>query len=233
MKKYLICLSLFVTCFSAHASKLRDIDWKEISNDNGITVFRPINYKHDSGLIPIRFKAVIDFDIVRVLSVLSDEKRKPEWLPSLNSIKVLEKKSVKDITVYYRYDAPWPFKDRDFIINNIGVLDSEALKVSVDIKSVQREDDPANGSTVRGTTFDGYTTIQPAGKNKTIVEMAFLNDFGGYIPKFIVNFVQKSWPYSFMEQLREHLKKKDIALLPEFQNNSAWLKYNKDTKSTL
>jgi len=66
-----------------------------------------------------------------------------------------------------------------------------------------------------------------------MVEMAFMNDFGGYIPKFIVNFVQKSWPYSFMQQLREHLNKSDIALSPEFQNNSAWLKYSGKGQKTL
>jgi hypothetical protein len=226
MKKYLFCISLIVTISTAKASKLRDVEWKEISNKEGISVFQAVKFKHNSGIVPIRFKAVLNHDIVRVLSVLADEKRKPEWLPSLNKIKVLEKISSRDITVYYRYDAPWPFKDRDFVIQNLGTFDSNDLKVSVDIKSIKRHDDPADGSTVRGTTYDGYSIIRPMGKNKTMVEMAFMNDFGGVIPKFIVNFVQKSWPYEFMKQLRVHLRKSDIALSPEFQNNSAWLKYS-------
>lgn len=221
MKKFIICISLFVLCSDIYASsKLRDIQWQEISNKEGITVFRPIEYKHDSGLVPTRFKAVINHDIVKVLSVLSDEDRKTEWMPNLNGIKILDKKSVKDITVYYRYHAPWPFKDRDFIVRNLGTFDPKKLIVSVDIKSINYKTDPADGSTVRGATIDGYSIIRPEGRGKTIVEMAFINDFGGFIPKFIVNFVQKSWPYDFMIQLREQLKKNDITLVPEFQNRA-------------
>lgn len=220
MKNYLFTLILLVVSFSVYPSQLRSIKWKEISNKDGIIVFKPVDYKHDSGLVPIKFKAVINHDIVKVLSVLADENRKTEWMPNLNGIKVLDKKSVEDITVYYRYHAPWPFKDRDFIINNLGTFDPKALIVSVDIKSIKHKTDPANGSTVRGTTYDGYSIIRPEGRGKTIVEMAFLNDFGGYIPKFIVNFVQKNWPYDFMLQLREQLEKTDITLFPEFQRRA-------------
>lgn len=220
MKKYLLLFCLFFICSDIYASKLRDIDWEEISSKDGITVFRALNYKHNSGIVPIRFKAVLNHDIVKVLSVLADEYRKPEWLPDLQGIKVLEKKSVEDITVYYRYHVPWPLKDRDFIVKNLGTFDVEELKVSVDIKSIEHKSDPSDGSTVRGTTYDGYSIIRPEGRGKTIVELAFLNDFGGFIPTFVVNFIQKSWPYSFMKQLRLHLNKSDITLLPEFENRA-------------
>jgi len=217
MKKYLVLLSLTFFSLDLQASKLRDIEWKEISNKDGISVFRPKEYKHDSGMIPIKFKAILNHDIVRVLSVLANEDRKTEWMPNAKKIKVLEKKSISDFTVYYRYEVPWPFKDRDFIVKQLGYFNPKEQKVSVDIKSIKFKEDPADGSTVRGITYDGYTVIRPHGENKTTVEMAFLNDFGGYIPKFLINFATKNWPHIFMKQLRQQLNKKDIVIIEEFR----------------
>lgn len=203
--------------FANETSKLRELNWKEISHKDGITVFKPESFDHSSGLVPIRFMATLNYDIAKVLSVLADESRKLEWIPNLEEIKLIEKKSIQDFTVYYRYDAPWPFKDRDFVIKNQGVFDPEKFMVSVDLKSVSSSKVNLMNHTVRGRTFDGYSIIREDPTGKTIVEMAFLNEFGGMIPSFVVNIVQKSWPYKFMAQLRGQLSKSNIEILPEFK----------------
>lgn len=199
-------------------SKLRSIEWKEISSENGITVYSPKSYDHKSGLVPIRFKALIKHNISKVITVLADNKRKSEWLPNLKTTKLLEKKSIQDFTVYYRYDAPWPFQDRDFIVRNLSTFDLNTMTVSVDIKSVEHENDPGDGESVRGIAHDGYSLIKvdPSDSRYTIVEMAFINEFGGFIPNFLTNLVQKKWPYKFMDSLRKQLSKTDILIEPEF-----------------
>jgi hypothetical protein len=199
----------------SESSKLRSIQWEEVSNKEGITVFKAKNFDHDSGLIPIKFKAQINSKIEKVLSVLADEKRKLEWMPRLKEAELIEKKSIQDFTVYYRYDAPWPFKDRDFVIKNLGTFDEDKYIVSVDIKSTNNSKKLEQDNIVRAATIDGYSIIKKNG-DKTIVEMALLTDFRGNIPKFIVNIVQRSWPYKFMKHIRIQLDKKDIELMPEF-----------------
>jgi hypothetical protein len=202
---------------SEGASKLRTIIWEEVSKKEGITVYGPKYFDHSSGLVPIKFKATINSKIDKVLSVLADEKRKLEWLPKLKKIELLEKKSIQDFTVYYRYDAPWPFKDRDFVIKNLGTFDEEKYIVSVDLLSTKHESREPTTDAVRGSAIDGYSLIQKGNNGTTIVEMALLTDFGGMIPKFIVNIVQKSWPYNFMKHLRLQLKKNDIIILEDFK----------------
>lgn len=199
-------------------SKLRTIEWKEISSENGITVYSPKSYDHKSGLVPIRFKALIKHNISKVITVLADNKRKSEWLPNLKITKLLEKRTIQDFTVYYRYDAPWPFQDRDFIVRNLSSFNLNTMTVSVDIKSVEHKNDPSLGESVRGIAHDGYSIIKsdPNDKRYTIVEMAFINEFGGFIPSFITNLVQKKWPYKFMDSLRKQLSKSDILIAPEF-----------------
>lgn len=216
-----IILSLIFSSILGHAtegtSKLRSITWEEVSNKEGITVFRPKDFDHSSGLVPIKFKAKIYSKIEKVLSVLADEKRKLEWLPKLKKIELLEKKSIQDFTVYYRYDAPWPFKDRDFVIKNLGTFDEEKYIVSVDLLSTTHPLKKEKSDAVRASTIDGYSLIKKGENGTTVVEMALLTDFGGMIPKFIVNIVQKSWPYKFMKHLRLQLKKTDIVILDDFK----------------
>jgi hypothetical protein len=215
MKKILL-FTILISTF-VQASELRELEWQQISSKDGITVFRPTKYDHESGIVPIRFKATLKHKIDRVLSVLSDDDRKPEWMPNAKTIQKVEHKAINDFTTYYRYDSPWPFKDRDFIVHNKGKFDSKNLVVNVNIKSVKHPKDPSDGSAVRGTTYDGFTIIAPQKDGTTKVEMAFLNDFGGFIPTFVINLVQKKWPYKFMQQLRTQLDKNDIVINPAFQ----------------
>lgn len=217
MKKLIMLIALVLLSQSSIASELRKIKWKEISNKDDIVVYRPLDFKHESGIVPIRFEAIINHNITRVLSVLADNQRKVEWIPRASKVVELERKAVNDITVYYRYKIPWPFSDRDFIVKNLGVFDAKTQMINVDIKSVIHPKDPADGSAIRGTSHDGYAIIKPRGDKETFVEMAFLNEMGGYMPNFIVNAAQKDWPHKFMKNLRTQLDKKDIEINPDFK----------------
>ena len=162
----LICTSFFR---GALASELRSIEWSEISNENGVEVFAAKGFNHESGLVPIKFKTTLNDSTARVLTVLADNKRKMEWVPRAVEARTLERKSETDITVYYKYDLPWPLNDRDFIVKNLGVYNKKENMISVDIRSVEHKDDPAlkNKDAIRGTTYDGYSIILPLRDNQT------------------------------------------------------------------
>ncbi len=203
------------------ASELKEIDWQISSEGDDFKIYIPKDYKHASGLVPIKFGVTLPHNIARVLSVLSDNKRKTEWIPNARKIKQIEKKSIKDFVVYYRYDSPWPLDDREFILKNIGSFNPKTYRVTVDIKSIEHKDIPKSDDIVRGITYDGYTIVESRGENSTYVEMAFLNDLGGNIPNWIINIVQKKWPYKFMKNISGQLEKKDIEILPEFKSSKA------------
>lgn len=220
MKIIFFLLAVLVTATPANsASMLRDIKWRVLKDHKGITVYEPVNYQHPSGLIPLKFKATLDHNISKVLTVLADDTRKTEWMPNLKESKVVERKSLENAIVYYRYDAPWPFHDREFVVYNIAVFTPTDMTVNVDIRSVQHEKRPIHKKHVRGITYDGYSIIKPGKPGTTTVEMAFLNDFGGLLPTFIVNLVQRQWPYRFMSHLREQLTKDNIEINKSFIYN--------------
>lgn len=221
MKLFLVFLFLITNCltWAKPQSRLREINWKLISDKEGIKVYSPTNYLHHSGLVPIRFKTTVNYDVSRVLSVLADNGRKKEWLPNLAEVTPLEYKSDEEFIIYYRYDLPWPFQDRDFIIHNFGMVDMKNRVLQVNLLSTEHDKDPAkktSDSIVRGKTYDGYSIISFPEDDKTEIEMAFLNDFGGLIPKWVINMIQKNWPYNFMENLKKQIAKEDIVINPKY-----------------
>lgn len=220
--KYILGLFLILAyqnTWSKHSSRLREIDWKLLSDEEGIKVYTPTNYLHHSGLVPIRFKTIVNYNVSKVLTVLADNDRKKEWLPNLAQVTPLEYMSDEEFVIYYRYDLPWPFEDRDFIIHNIGKVDFKNRVLQVNLLSAEHKKDPAKSTTdsiVRGRTYDGYSIIRFPEAGKTEIEMAFLNDFGGLIPKWVINLIQKKWPFNFMENLKKQLAKENIEINPKY-----------------
>lgn len=215
-------VSIFSLTYASSSNKisLRDVEWIEHTNKKRIQVYVPKNFKHPSGLVPVRFKAILDYPLSKVLTVLADNTRKKEWVPKLTSSKVIEEVSESDVIVYYRYSTPWPFSDRDFLINSSVHYNAQTKTLNVLMKSIDDHKDLKDGDCcVRGYSHDGYTILKFIDKNKTEIEMAFLNEFGGFIPNFVINLVQKKWPYKFMGNLRLQLKKSNIITNPKFKIN--------------
>jgi hypothetical protein len=197
---------------------LENIQWKIHTNKEKIEVYLPKDYKHPSGLVPVRFKATIDYPLSKVLSVLADNSRKMEWIPKLEEAKMIEEISETDVIVYYRYSTPWPFSGRDFLIKSTAEFNSQTKVLKVLMKSVpEHKNLKSNDNYVRGISHDGYTILRYKDKRTTEIEMAFLNEFGGFIPNFVINLVQKKWPYKFMGNLRRQLRKDDIIVNPQFK----------------
>jgi len=216
-------ITLFILTFfsfNSNGSKLRTLQWEVISSKDNITVYTPVNYKHQTGLVPIKYKAMVNHNPLKVLTVLADNDRKTEWMPNLKEVKIIEKKTIDNLAIYYKYDFPWPFYDREFVIQTQGNFDYKNKIISVNMYSIERQDTPLKSSIVRGVAHDGYTIIRSVSDSKTSIEMAFMNDFGGVIPKWIINHVQKKWPYRFISNLNNQLQKTDIIINPDFKKRS-------------
>ena len=218
MNKFLALLGFLALTSNAFSeSLLEKIKWELHSNEDGIKIYTPVKYEHPSGLVPIKFRTVINHDISKVVTVLADNDRKTQWLPYLEDSRTIIDLSASEAIVYYRYGSPWPFSPRDFLIQSSAVFDEQTKVLKVQMKSIKKYKGVKKSSDyVRGFSHDGYAVVSVKSKGKTEVEMAFLNDFGGMIPTFVINVVQKKWPYEFIKNIRKQLNKEDIVVNPKF-----------------
>ncbi|MAF77138.1 MAG: hypothetical protein CME60_03190 [Halobacteriovoraceae bacterium] len=219
MNKLFITLFLLASFAHVHLMAMHpdDFDWKIKEEKDGIKVYTADQHK-ETGIIPIKANTTIEHSLPRILSVLATTERKKEWIPNLLDAYTVEKKSKYERVEYTLYDAPWPFYDRAFVISTKGRYNKEDNTIFIDIASIEHPKVPLNPDYVRGRTYIGSIYMKGLSPKKTFFEITLLTDFSGNIPTWIINMVQRKWPYKMFRNIKKQLAKDDIKIWPEFKS---------------
>lgn len=199
MKTVLILSVLFFS------SSVFSENWELLVEKQGIKVFGA--KETEDGLIPFRTQAVLNFPFERVLTVLLDADRKPEWSPQLKSTTVHKKLSPTQYILSEYYNTPWPATDREFLM--LGELYPEKDKFTL-IANTHLDPRLADKNHIQVDIRKLVVTIERIGESKTAFEFIFLGDMKGWMPSWLINLIQKQWPFKFVNRLNKQLSKKDI-----------------------
>jgi len=213
--KLILFFSLIFSVLSIYGMHPNDFDWKIKEEKDGIKVFTAPRHE-ETGIIPIKASTTIKHPLPRILSVLATTERKKEWIPNLLEAYTVEKKSKYERIEYTLYDSPWPFYDRAFVISTKGRYNKDEHSIYIDIASTEHDKVPLNPEYVRGNTYIGSIFMKGMSQNETFFEITLLTDFKGSIPTWIINMVQRKWPYKMFRNIKSQLEKEDIEIWPEF-----------------
>lgn len=190
--------------------------WEKYDEVDGITVYR--REVPGSAVIALRGEGVVDAPILRVASVLVDTKRSAEWIDRLAEVRVVRKISDDEEIHWTHIETPAVLKDRDFVFDIKLELDPEHKKVSLNYHSVFDSAAPKTDF-VRGEfKFGTFTLTSIDGGKKTRVLAEVLADPKGSVAKWIVNMVQKKWPYNTITSLRKQVAKPNIKDQPRLKD---------------
>jgi hypothetical protein len=190
----------------AGVKEWQNMGWEKVNEQDGITVFR--KSFPDSEVKGVGGEALINAPIGKILWVLMDNDHKNEWVDKFKSTRTVETPSDLVSIQYAAFSMPFPVTDRDFVYRYDFRLDQSINAVVVDVKSVEHAKEPANKTIgVRGFIPYGRYILQPKGPNQTFVKVEYLADPKGSIPTWVVNIVQKNWPYKTIAGLRKQVKK--------------------------
>jgi hypothetical protein len=181
--------------------------WHKLGDSNGIAVFgRDVP---GTSLIAMRGECVMDASMLRLASVLVDTARAREWIDSVAETRTLRKLSETEYVQWNHVATPFIVQDRDFVFITKLELAPKDGRVTLSYRSTT---DPLAPKThyVRGEFIYGKFALTSLGVNKTKVEAELLCDPRGSVAKWMVNLVQKDWPYSTLSRLRRQAKKPDI-----------------------
>lgn len=215
--KTLILLITFLISTSLWANDLteNDFQWEIASQTDDIIVYKAP--KHESGVVPIKGQTVFNHSISDILSLIADTPKKINWVPYLKESYLVDAENPFRRVEYARYNSPWPFEDRVFVLSIEGDYDKEKKEVFIALKSVDHPKFPKNEDSVRGMTYYGAIRIKDLGVNKTFFEIVLLSDFAGNVPHWIVNMVQAKWPFKMFKQMRDELTRPGFQLNPDYE----------------
>ncbi|HEC16701.1 MAG TPA: hypothetical protein ENI99_09070 [Sedimenticola sp.] len=208
MKRFYLAPALFIVltavrhpgyCSSANA----DDGWTEVKNRDGIGIFT--KQSPDSPIVLAKGLVIIEASPEAIVEVLDDNGGHTEWIPYLLESRRLEAVDDRERLEYNLFDAPWPASDRDFVFRVTAHPGEQQGRIVFRMKSETSPLMPERDGIVRGVLLESTFRLTRLGPDKTRVELLFQADPKGWIPLWVVNIVQRAWPFRVLQRLRERV----------------------------
>ncbi len=201
-------LSIGLSFFAGNA-----FAWEKFDEENGITAYR----KNVPGSPIVAFKgdADVNASVERILWVLTNNKYKTEWVNRLKTSYELERKTPHHAVIYQVFKLPFPISNRDYVYE--GKVIRKGEQILVDLKSTTHRKAPKTEG-VRAHLKRCVYTLTPKGENKTHISVEVHTDPKGWLPTWLVNRIQKSWPIRTLSGVRKmvnHPRAKDFPAPPK------------------
>ncbi|MFC1602076.1 START domain-containing protein [Pseudomonadota bacterium] len=175
-------------------------DWIPVKEKEGIQIYT----RKVTGTPPVMAKGIVIINAkpAAILAVLDNNSNHPKWIPYLQASRKLQTVSDTERLEYNLFDAPWPASNRDFVFRVKAIPSNRKDILIYSMKSEFSPLMPEQKNIVRGTLHESTFKLTQLGTDKTKVELLFQADPRGWIPNWIVNIVQRAWPYKVLKGLR-------------------------------
>jgi hypothetical protein len=183
--------------------------WQKISDLDDIQVYK--KEITDRPLIALKGETVLNFPIEKVATVMDQIEKQPQWVPYLLEARQLRQISFYERLIYTCSRSPWPVKDRDFLAHSSVEVDQKREKITVRMRSVEGHEVAVRTDRVRGDLSSCIIVVQSLeGGQKTYFSIEILVDPKGWIPKWVVNLVQRKLTRKYIEGLRVQVARPEI-----------------------
>jgi hypothetical protein len=121
---------------------------------------------------------------------------------------------------YVRSKVPWPFQDRDFVLQVQVQVAQAPYSIFIKMNSVVDFREPPHPGVVRGNLLHAYYFLRDESNSKgpaTKVVVEIAADPKGSIPSWIVNLTQKHWPNNTLHSLEKVSVRENLVIAPEIK----------------
>ena len=181
------------------------IQWEDVLNKEGIKVQRKKMDKES--IFALKASGVIEASIESIITIFRDTKQAHLWAPGLKQRTLLKNISELEAVVYDIHEMPWPCQDRDIVMFNSIKLLTSRKQIALISSSIENfKLDPKPNNKVRAELHYSYIGLTPISKDKTLIEFFIHVDPKGSLPKWLINHIVKTRPYSFLKAIEKSAK---------------------------
>ncbi len=202
MKFLLFSICLLIST-SLYAEKNK---WVLLEKENKIQLFT--GTKDINDIYPYKAKVWVPFTIPEIIAVFLDTKRKKQWIPRLRTSWAEEVPNSKASRLEYaEVLMPFPFDNREVLVQIDTIIEGSLDKIRLHCKSVQNERIIRKGN-IRALVYPSNLTLTwDKEKKETLLEAVSFTDPQGNIPTWVVNLFQKSEALTMAQALIRQLRK--------------------------
>ncbi len=182
-------------------------NWEEIQKKDGITVYKA--QIPNSKIVAFKGKVTINASAKKLLWVLSDRQHRHDWVDRLDINQDLEIISPTERVIYQSYKMPLFISNRDMVYKTVLTKNKDSGTYTLAMRSISHEKSPKTIG-VRAELINSKYILTPLPGNKTEVIVEILSDPKGLLPAWLINLVQKSWPFKTLKGIRNQVKKEFV-----------------------
>jgi len=182
--------------------------WDVIMTEAGVTVAQKT--MPNSSLMAFRGEGVMDVPIGTLVGVLLDDSVATEWVDLQAEHTVIRQPSESKKIIYEQYDLPFPIDDRDYVLSELISYDDANWVFSLNFESVNDPSRPVSDCCVRAMAYRTFWRLTKVDDQYTKVEVEVFTDPKGWLPSWLINMIQKDWPWKTISGLVKRAKKGDI-----------------------
>lgn len=195
--------ALFLCLLLAPAAQAFSPTWNLINEEAGVKVYRS-ETREAGKLFAFKGETTYTAPVAKVLYVLLDNEHRVEWVGRLAYSEVLEQKNDHEYVLYQHFALPAVFADRDYVYYGKATMD-EAGVVTLHIQSIDYPGAPESVG-VRADLIDSRYVLTPLPEGGTKIEVEIITDPKGWMPAWLTNSIQESWPIDTLNGIRTQLE---------------------------
>jgi hypothetical protein len=191
---------LFVLLASISFLLGKEIAWKKIRTEKGVTVYKADVQRR----VAFRGMREMTGSPEDLVAIIENPKGWKNWIENFKSGKLIEEINPEHKVFYQAIKSPFPFSDRDVVYES-KILRDQPKTIRVEMKSIPHPMAPSTIGVRINILFSRYQ-IEKVDDNTMLVTFETLSDPGGALPGFVVNWASASYPITLLEGLRNELK---------------------------
>lgn len=181
-----------------------EFEWELKKEKNNIKVF--VRDSTVSGIKGIKVITTVKASVERLVEVVYDIESYHEWVSNLETAKILETISKREIYYYFQADVPWPFRNRDDVMRFVMEEDHDNGGITIFFTG-HPDYIPEKDKIVRLSLNKGHWKFTPLPNGEVEIDYLFFTDEGKGYPNWIVNMFIVDGPYETVENLKEYVNK--------------------------
>lgn len=176
--------------------------WRRAVEQDGIRV----DQKTVPGRALAEFRAVAEIAASRweVLAVITDVANQPRWVRRMSEARVLETEEPLRAVFYLRMDMPWPYSDRDVVVDSHTEFPEEGRSITRFARTSHPAQQPVEG-VIRMPRLRGHYALTALEPGRTRVEYQVDADPGGNLPDWLARRIGRDDPWHTLNELRKRV----------------------------
>lgn len=184
-------------------------DWEVVGIIEGVRVWR--KEIPDSNIFAFKGEVTADINMGKLMTVFLDKSQRKYWVDRYADSRELDNPDPMHDTYWIKFKLPPGISDRDYVLKAEGVNDAANGTFTAKIKSVEHPKAPVDDCCVRAQANGTYYKFEALkGSEKVRLTVEVHTDPKGWLPGWVVNTIQKSWPSKTLNGLIRRAKS-DVA----------------------